>query len=183
MRVSTATSSIDARQWESAAEMTAHVRRFKAGVVLGTAGRDDAVGSFVYQEGPAEDASVDVAIGVAWTPDTYEPQTLVVDGDADDLIVVGFGFEVVGLSRKTLRVNFRIELTTYFGSISYLKDIGLLVFEEVGVSLVSLAGVSVWSILTDVITKIRLDGNRDLCLEFVDHPPLKVNVMTGAASE
>jgi hypothetical protein len=181
MRVSLKHGIVDGRVWRTDAEMVKHVQLSKRHTILGGPSPDNLVGSFDRQSGIDEDADTTFSIGIRWTPDAFEPQVLVLPPDQDGLVLVGFDDEIVGLLWQTLEVRFRIEFETYFRSMLYMKDVGILALEEIGVSLIAASGQKFWSFTRDVITEARLNGSRALELSFMDSPSVTVDIVSGTS--
>jgi hypothetical protein len=182
VRVSSKQGVVDVRVWRTDAEMVKHVQLSKRHAVLGNPSAENLVGSFDHQSDIEEDPDASFAIGVLWTLGAFEPQLLILPLDQDRLILVGFDTEIVGLLWHTLEARFRIEFGTYFRSMFYVKDLGILALEEIGVSLISTSGQKLWSFTGDVITEARLNGSRALQLSFMDSPSVTVDIATGLVS-
>lgn len=159
--------------------MVAHVQTFKTSTILGSPSSDNLVGSFVHQIGVGEDPGSAFGIGVRWTIGAFEPQLLILPPDDGGLVLVGFDTEIVALSWSALVTDFRIEFESYFRSMFFLKGVGILAVEEIGVSLISLAGEKLWGVVRDVLTEVRLDRNRALYLSFMDSPSLTIDLESG----
>jgi len=150
-----------------------------ARLILGGHGREDLFGSFACYFSLGEQEGHGLCVGVRSTVGAFEPQLLVLDRDAGDAILVGFDTEIVGLSKDDLRIVFRIEFESYVRSMHFLRKMGTLVIEEIGVSLVSFKGERIWSVLRDVITEIRLLNQQELHLAFMDSGPIVIEIHSG----
>jgi hypothetical protein len=123
---------------------------------------------------------IDVAVGLFAADTGFEPQAIVLEKTG--ILIVGFGRELVAIDLAWARIRFRIDFETYFREMIYLEQACILAFEEIGVSAISLKGEKRWTFTKDVITGIVLEGH-DLRLEFMDSPPVVVNVESGAVSK
>ncbi len=180
MRVSLSSSVIDIRALKTDNEMMEYLRGCKRQIVLGNPKECEHVISLAYSSGPLTQDHIDLGVGILVTDTGFEPQVLVLEQAG--LLIIGFGRELVAIDLAWARIRFRVDFETYFREMSYSERTGILAFEEIGVSAISLKGEKRWTFAKDVITGISLE-NDELRLDFMDSQPVIVNVESGTISK
>ena len=179
MRVTLSSSVIDIRVWKADKAMMDYLEGCKKHVVLGNPKEHERAITLAYSPGLLSQEQVGLAVGVFATEENFEPQAMVLEQAG--LLIIGFERELVAVDLAWARIRFKIDFETYFREMIYLEQIGILAFEEIGVSAISLKGAKRWTFTKDVITSIKLES-QSLRLEFMDSQPAVVNIESGAVS-
>jgi hypothetical protein len=176
MRVSMSSSVIDVRIWRTQKEMMAYLERCKRHLVLGNRGKDEGAISLAYSSGLLSTNQPKLGVGIIAVDTGFEPQTIVLEEAG--ILLVGFEQELVAIDIAWAKIRFRIGFDTCFREMIYSEPVGILAFEDFGVSAISVEGEKRWTFTKDVLTNMKLD-NQNLHLEFMDSPPVVVNVESG----
>jgi hypothetical protein len=177
MRVSLSSSVIDVRAWKTHKEMMQFLEGCERHLVLGNQEKDKGAISLAYSPGLLSKDQMRLCVGVFAADTGFEPQTIVLEKAG--LLVIGFERDLVAIDIAWARVRFQIPFDTYFREMMYLEAGSILAFEEIGVSAISLKGEKMWTYTKDVLTNMTLE-NHHLRLEFMDAPPVVVNIESGA---
>ncbi len=179
MRISLPSCVLNVLSWRVEKELIAHIGKCKKQIVLGNRMPDVKMVSLSISTALVGDES-DFEIALFFTDTGFEPQVMVLE--KAKLMTIGFEDQLVGIDIDTSKVKFQLQLETDFRGMKSLDHRGILVFEEIGVSVMSLNGEKIWSFLKDVVTGAELQDSQYLYLSFMDSPSVRVNIESGVVS-